>query len=184
VVPCQHRHMVELRDATPGDAHAIATVQVASWRGAYRGLIPDEVLTGLSVPDRERVWLDALTAPQPRTRTVLATTGPTVLGFAATWPPLNLDDSADPTLGDLYALYLDPDVWGRGVGAQLHAAALDGLRACDFTHAGLWVLDGNERAVRFYLRQGWTDTGRTQIDRGPNDIELHERRLHRALITD
>jgi GNAT superfamily N-acetyltransferase len=84
-------------------------------------------------------------------------------------------------LGDLYALYLDPDHWGRGIGTALHATALDRLVTHDFTHAGLWILDGNRRALRFYHRHGWTDTGRTQIDRGPQDIELHERRLHRGL---
>jgi GNAT superfamily N-acetyltransferase len=175
--------MVELREATPTDAHAIATVHVVSWRAAYRGLIPDEVLAGLSVPDRERFWLDALTRPQPRSRTVLATTGPTVLGFASTGPPLNPEDSANPTLGDLYAIYLAPDVWGRGLGTRLHSAALHRLRGCGFTRAGLWLLDGNERTLHFYLREGWTDTGRAQIDRGPNDIELHERRLDRTLAT-
>ena len=174
---------IQLRDASPNDAHAIATLLVASWQVAYHGLIPDEILAGLSVPERERFWRDALTTPQPRTRTVLASAGGTAVGFAATGPPLNPDDRTDPTLGDLYALYLDPAVWGRGMGSRLHAAALDRLHACDFTQAGLWILDGNQRALRFYLRQGWTDTGRTQIDRGPHDIELHERRLHRAPIT-
>ncbi len=91
-------------------------------------------------------------------------------------------DSADSTLGDLYALYLDPDHWGRGIGTPLHAAALDRLVTHSFTRAGLWVLEGNQRALRLYHRHGWTDTGRTQIDRGPQDIELHERRLHRSLI--
>ena len=43
--------MVELREATPADAPALAAVQVASWRAAYRGLMPDGVLAGLSVPD-------------------------------------------------------------------------------------------------------------------------------------
>jgi GNAT superfamily N-acetyltransferase len=144
--------------------------------------MPDQVLAGLSVPDRQRFWFDTLTAAQPRSRTVLATTGTTLLGFASTGPPLDREDSANPTLGDLYAIYLDPGVWGRGLGTQLHAAALHRLRACGFTRAGLWVLDGNERALRFYHCQGWADTGRTQIDRGPDDIELRERRLHRALV--
>jgi GNAT superfamily N-acetyltransferase len=181
--PCEDRPVVELRGATPADAHAIATVQVASWRVAYRGLMPDEVLAGLSVPDVERVWLGRLTTPKPRTRTVLAAAGATVFGFASTGPPLVPEDSSDPALGDLYAIYLHPDVWGRGLGTRLHAAALDGLRDCGFTRAGLWVLDGNERALRFYRREGWTDTGRTQVDRGPDDIELHERRLQRYLAS-
>jgi GNAT superfamily N-acetyltransferase len=90
-------------------------------------------------------------------------------------------DGADPDLGDVYVLYLDPDVWRRGIGTRLHEAALDRLRSCGFTRAGLWVLDTNERALRFYSDQGWTDTGRRQVDRGPGGTELHERRLHRDL---
>ncbi|TWE28625.1 GNAT family N-acetyltransferase [Prauserella muralis] len=173
--------MVELRDAKQDDAHAIATVLVRSWRAAYRGLLPDEVLAGLSVSDREQSWSDVLTTRPPRTRAVVATIADTIVGFAATGPPLVPADRSDATLGDLYALYLTPGVWRRGIGTQLHAAALDRLRSCGFTHAGLWVLDGNERALRFYLRHGWTDTGRTQLDRGPGGTELHERRLRHDL---
>jgi GNAT superfamily N-acetyltransferase len=174
--------VVELRDATLGDAHAIATVLVRSWRTAYRGLVPDEVLVGLSVAERERFWAGTLTARSPRVRAVVATMAGTVVGFAATGPPIVPADRADPALGDLYALYLDPAVWRRGVGAPLHGAALDRLRSCGFRHAGLWILDGNDRALRFYLRHGWTDTGRTQVDHGPGGTELHERRLRRALV--
>ena len=173
--------MVELRDATQADAHDIATVVVRSWRAAYRGLLPDDVLTGLSIPDRERFWSAVLTARQPRTRVVVAVVDGAVVGFAATGPPLVPADRADPTLGDLYALYLAPDVWRRGFGTRLHAAALDRIRSCGFTHAGLWVLDTNERALRFYRHHGWTDTGRSQRDRGPGDTELHELRLHHDL---
>ena len=173
--------VVELRDAEPADAPAIAVVVVESWRVAYRGLLPDDVLAGLSVGERERQWSDSLAARPPHTRVVVAALGDAIVGFAATGPPLMADDRADPTLGDLYALYLEPEVWRRGIGTQLHAAALDRLRSCGFTHAGLWVLDTNERAIRFYLSRGWTDTRRTQIDHGPGGTELHERRLIRDL---
>ncbi|MHA6780320.1 N-acetyltransferase family protein [Pseudonocardia saturnea] len=173
--------MVELRDATPADAHALATVQVASWRAAYRGLMPEEVLAGLSVPDLDRVWSDRFTARPPRTSVVVALDASRLVGFAAAGPPLVDTDRADPTLGDLYALYLDPDRWGRGVGSALQDAALDRLVTHGFTHAGLWVLEGNQRALRFYRRTGWTDTGRTRTDRGPQDVELLERRWQRSL---
>jgi ribosomal protein S18 acetylase RimI-like enzyme len=173
--------MVELRDATPADAPGIATVLVRSWRAAYRGLLPDDVLAGLSVPDRERFWSDALTTRPPRTGAVVATIEDRVVGFAATGPPLVPADRADPALGDLYVLYLDPDVWQRGLGTRLHAAALDRLRSCGFTRAGLWVLDTNDRAIRFYHRHGWTDAGRSRLDRGPGGTELRELRLQRDL---
>jgi GNAT superfamily N-acetyltransferase len=173
--------MVEVRDATPADAQGLATVHVVSWRAAYRGLIPDDVLAGLSVPERERIWSDRLVNSEPRTSVVVAIDARRVVGFAAVGPPVVAADRADPTVGDLYALYLDPGHWGRGVGAPLHAAALDRLVAHGFTRAGLWILDGNQRAERFYLRHGWTDTGRTQIDRGPHDGALAERRMQRSL---
>jgi ribosomal protein S18 acetylase RimI-like enzyme len=174
--------MVELRDATQADAHAIATVIVESWRVAYRGLLPDDVLAGLSIPDREQFWSDVLTARPPHTRTVVATIAGAIVGVASTGPPLVPADRADPTLGDLYLLYLAPDFWRRGIGTRLHAAALDRIRSCGFTHAGLWVLDTNERALRFYQHHGWTDTGRSQLDHGPGGTELHERRLHHDLV--
>ncbi|MHA6631501.1 N-acetyltransferase family protein [Pseudonocardia sichuanensis] len=180
---CQHRNMVELRDATLADAYALATVQTASWRAAYRGLMPDDVLAGLSVPELEQRWSDRLTAQPARTSVVVAAKERQIVGFAAVGPPVDPADRADSTLGDLYALYLDPENWGRGIGTALHDTALDRLVTHSFTHAGLWVLDGNQRAQRFYHRHGWTDTGRMQIDRGPQNIELHERRLHRSLTS-
>ena len=171
--------MVGLRSATPGDAHAIATVHVASWRVAYRGLLPDDVLDGLSVTDRARIWADRLTSPAPRSRTLLVVDDAAVLGFASTGPAAHVDD---PAAGELYAFYLDPRVWGRGHGARLHSGALGNLRVDGFTHACLWVLDGNERALRFYRWQGWAPTGETKVERDlGGGVPLAERRLQRAV---
>lgn len=172
--------MVELRDAAASDADAIAAVHVASWQVAYRGLLPDELLDGLSVADRARIWSDRLGAPAPRSRTVLVVDGAAVLGFTTTGPTRDVD--ADPAVGELFAIYLDPPAWGRGVGGLLHAGMLDGLRSDGFTRARLWVLDGNERALRFYRRQGWRETGETKADRDlGGGVPLRERRLHREI---
>jgi GNAT superfamily N-acetyltransferase len=170
-------NQIGLRDATPADAHAIASVHVASWQVAYRGLIPDHVLDGLSVADRAEIWADRLAVPSTPTRTLLVVEGPAVLGFASTGPARDQDDPAE---GELYAFYLDPSAWGRGRGARLHAGAVDRLRTDGFTHARLWVLDSNVRAIRFYHRQGWTETGRTKVDRDlGGGVPLAERELHR-----
>jgi GNAT superfamily N-acetyltransferase len=172
--------VVDLRDATPDDADAIAAVHVASWQVAYRRLIPDEVLDGLSVPHRARIWADRLGAPPPRSRTLLVADRTVVLGFASSGPALDVVD--DPTAGELYAIYLDPGAWGCGLGARLHAGVLDYLRGAGFFHASLWVLDANERALRFYRRQGWAETGESKVDRDMGgDVALCERRLRRAV---
>ena len=63
--------MVTLRDATPADALDIATVHVESWQVGYRGLMPDEVLDGLSISTRERWWHETLSGSGERS-TLLA----------------------------------------------------------------------------------------------------------------
>lgn len=172
--------MAEVRDAVPEDAYAIATVHVASWRVAYRGLLPDAVLDGLSVPDRARIWAERLAALPPRCAGLLVVDGPTVLGFTFSGPAR---DDDDPAAAELYAIYLDPDSWGRGHGSLLHAGTLDRLHAGGFTHACLWVLEANERALRFYHRHGWAASGETKVRRDlGGGVGLRERRLHRSTL--
>jgi ribosomal protein S18 acetylase RimI-like enzyme len=166
--------VVEFRDARPEDAAAIAEVQVAAWRVAYRGLLPDAALDRLSVADGTRRWTGILAAAAPRTTTVLAVSTDGVLGFAATGPALGAEHGP---LGQLYAIYLVPASVGTGLGHRLHAAALARLRSAGFAGAQLWVLHDNARALRFYGREGWVDTGRTQVETGPSGDERLERLL-------
>lgn len=43
-------------------------------------------------------------------------------------------------------------------------AAEQRLAADGFTHAYLWVVDGNARARRFYEREGWKADGTVKTD--------------------
>ncbi len=49
----------------------------------------------------------------------------------------------------MWALYVRADVYGRGVGYALLNESLGSAPAY------LWVLEGNERAIAFYERQGF-----------------------------
>jgi GNAT superfamily N-acetyltransferase len=145
---------LNVRPAQPQDAEAIARVQVESWRGAYRGLLPDALLDGLSVVRRRDGWRLTLERPLPRSHVLVADDGGEVVGFASVGPSRDAD--CDPAaVGELYTLYLLPSRWGLGVGAALHDAALAALRAEGWQSAIVWVLDGNERGRSFYERHGW-----------------------------
>lgn len=172
--------MIEIRNAQPGDAHAIAGLRVESWQTAYHGLLPDSVLANLSIPDRERTWSKILVDPPPRTVVLLATADAFVFGFVAVGADRD-STAASQHGGELYAIYLLPNRWGRGIGTQLHRAAMDRLSALGFTHAALWVLEGNERAIRFYHSNGWAADGTRRIDPGPEGVDLPELRLRRTL---
>jgi len=149
-----------VRDATAADAGAVARVQVASWRAAYAGLLPDEVLAGLSEAELRLRWADRLPTSAPASCLV---TGAPPVGFVASGPAL---DAADPVgRGQVYAMYVDPAHWGRGFGRLLLSGAVTRLRDTGFASACLWVLTTNEAARGFYEHEGWTATGRTQVER-------------------
>jgi GNAT superfamily N-acetyltransferase len=65
-------------------------------------------------------------------------------------------------LGEVYSLYVDPARYAGGVGRALMAAARRRLHEDGFEAAVLWVLRGNERAARFYEREGWRPDGATR----------------------
>jgi GNAT superfamily N-acetyltransferase len=73
----------------------------------------------------------------------------------------------------VYAIYVDPDLWGRGIGSSLLARAVEDLRSRRHTSATLWVLGANEAGRRFYENRGWVAGGSTKpYDAG--DAELEE----------
>ena len=148
---------LRIRPATPDDARPIAEVHVASWREAYRDVLPPDFLERLSVDEREAQRLAALTDPEEGSGTVVAETGATIVGFAAF--TRSRDDDAGPETGEIPAIYVAPEVVGTGVGRALFEAALDGLREAGFSRATLWVLEANARARRFYERAGWSWDG-------------------------
>ena len=151
---------VVVRDAVPGDAHAIAEVHVASWRAAYDGLLPRAVLDGLSVAQRARHW-HAVLGPSSPQRVVVAAHGEGLVGFAHVGPAHDAD--AGPATGQLHTIYLHPRWWGRGIGRRVHDAGLDRLADLGCDRAVLWMLSTNARAARFYGRLGWDRDGRIRV---------------------
>ncbi|MDW5265612.1 MULTISPECIES: GNAT family N-acetyltransferase [Acidobacteriaceae] len=149
-----------LRPAQPDDALAVASVHVRSWQVAYRRLLPDDYLDQLRAEDRAPHYDFATLDPQ-KPRTIVAEDDGCIRGFVTAAPSR---DSDLPSYGEIYALYVDPEQWGQGIGAALMAAARAHLVQAGFQHALLWVLAGNLRAERFYRRDGWTSDDHRRND--------------------
>jgi GNAT superfamily N-acetyltransferase len=145
---------VQIRLATPNDAGAVARVHVRAWQVAYRGLLPDAYLDGLRPEERAARYTFNGQDPNRPTTIVAAREG-VILGFAT------VGRARDKTRagGELMALNVDPPCWNRGVGRALIAAAREHLVQSSHREAELWVLDGNERAYRFYAADGWSPDG-------------------------
>jgi GNAT superfamily N-acetyltransferase len=144
-----------IRSAKPGDEIDVARVHVRAWQTGYRGLLSDAYLDALQPEDRARRYTFGAVSPSSP-KTLVATELGAIVGFATTAAAPD-DGRAGPA--ELNALYVDPDSWGRGIGAALESAARASLIQLGYRSAMLWVLAGNVRAIGFYLSQGWQTDG-------------------------
>ena len=145
-----------VRQALLTDARAIARVHVLTWQSGYRGLVPDELLAGLSIDQRTQMWRRLLEEENPAHPIWVADINRGVVGFVDAGP--SRDEDAGDSIGEIFAFYVLPEHQGVGVGRSLIATASSWL-AEQFEAATLWVLKGNTRTRRFYELSGWRFDG-------------------------
>ncbi|MFN8516215.1 MAG: hypothetical protein U0841_27230 [Chloroflexia bacterium] len=150
-----------IRDATPADIPAIARIHVDSWRATYRGLMPDDLLAGLSYERRERLWTQVIGRLDDAVGcTVVADeSAEGIVGFAG-WRNRRGDWDYD---GELLAIYLPETHQGRGL-----------ARPSSWQSSSVWRRRGNARCcsgaryqrdwARLLRGAGWC--ARRREDRG------------------
>jgi GNAT superfamily N-acetyltransferase len=148
---------VQVRHATARDAASIARIQERGWQVAYRHVFPADKLDRGGFIKAE-VWRQRLRHPPSGWATFVAARERLVVGFASVGPSRDL-----PRLGELYAIYVEPDEWSAGAGSALLREAERELGG-RFGEATLWVLEANDRARRFYERAGWSLDGARKAD--------------------
>ncbi len=74
-------------------------------------------------------------------------------------------------------IWIAADLRGSGFAAQMVTEVLDALRESGVRTAYLWVMDGNETAVKFYTRLGFRSTDESHpLDTRPGRSEERFRR--------
>lgn len=140
-----------IRPALPADARAIAEVQVQSWRSAYRELLPQGFLDALSVEKRQAMWAQSLAKGAPSL--LVAEVDDRIVGFSAFGTCR--DSGAASTDHELWAIYLASSHWSTGAGRRLWLTSRAAMAARGAARITLWVLAGNQRAIRFYCAAGF-----------------------------
>lgn len=150
------RAVAQLRVATLDDTHALASMHVASWRETYTGLLPDKMLSSLSVEARAAAWDKIMQEPATEHSAVvyLAVHEETIIGFGSCGAQRtdNLKDKGYD--GEISAIYVLREFQKRKIGTRLFRAMSSDLRRRRYVAAALWVLRDNLRARRFYEHFG------------------------------
>lgn len=154
---------VRIRPAVPSDAQAVAEIHVRTWQAAYKGILPDEALSALSVADRYRLWQRLLGDANTTVSAHVAEIQGRLVGFYSVGPPQDPADQ-EPDLCELHTIYVDPHSQERGIGTRLLAEAEQTMRAWGALAGVLWVLSSNEPAKSFYARNGWRADGTVKTD--------------------
>lgn len=151
--------MITVRCAGREDAAAIADVHVASWRAAYRDILPAATLAALSVSERQAGWADSLA--RGNSTILVAERNNQLLGFLAVGPAR--DDDMPAGALEIVVLYVAPASWSQGAGRALCEACRAYARAQAAPLISLWVLAANDRARRFYSSVGFSEqSGRSR----------------------
>jgi ribosomal protein S18 acetylase RimI-like enzyme len=141
-----------IREATPQDAPMIAHVHVESWRTAYRGILPDDFLDGLTAQSREERWRERLANPVAQQCILVVEEEPgRLVGFAFGGPERDGTPGYD---SEIYAIYLLAERRRQGIGRQLMSLSARHLVDRGFAAALLWTFEANGRARAFYEALG------------------------------
>lgn len=138
--------------ARPEDAARIAEIHVLAWQAAYEGILPQDSLDNLSIPQRQAFWERRLASGD--STVLVAMRGTDLIGWLVYGK--SRDDDADSGVLEIYGLYVDPRGWRSGVGFRLWSEFRQRVAAAPVDEVTLWVLAANARARAFYEAMGFT----------------------------
>ena len=136
---------------TPEEIEGKSLVHWQTWREAYDDLLPADFQETMTL---EKCRFFSQKYPE---NTLIAMDGKKVVGF------ISYGNFRDETIqaGEIIALYVLKDYYGKGVSKQLMHAAFAALD--QFSEIYLWVLKDNKRAIAFYQKMGFTVDGPEKI---------------------
>src|ERR1700684_2064349 len=112
-----------IRKAEQSDVPGLAETHIASWRAAYRGLMPDDIIDKHTVQSRSDSWAKTLSDPSQRTLGCIM--GDRVLGFSNCG--CSREEKAQPSDAEIMAIYVRPDHWRHGIGHTLCKKTIENL---------------------------------------------------------
>lgn len=138
--------MIKIRRAVPNDAKAITTINVTTWKQAYKGLLPDNILAKRNVTE-ERIEKIKQAIKDKDKIYLVGEYDNNVVGFLIGGKPR--DDF--PFEYEIISFYVLPQYQKQGIG---HALFNEFKKTINNSTFYLYVLEKNIRGISFYEKNG------------------------------
>ena len=149
---------ISYREATAGDAAAVAYVHVLSWHKSFKGIVPDSFLEKLTIETRTKVFRERF-GDDFYKMYVAQTSEGHVVGFADVGHPRH---DVEPYDAELYSIYILHEFQGKGIGAGLFQRVREFLISRGKTSMYLMALEVSPYRP-FYEKMGGRVVGRKKL---------------------
>lgn len=165
--------MITIRPALLEDAKILGEIHALTWKHAYKGIMPDVVLDGITIEKRTLYFEKALSEKREEDFLIFLQDQPVGLICIGKCR----DDDADSDVGEIWGIYILPEYQGKGVGTCSIKWALEELESRGYKRVTLWVLEDNHHARKFYECMGFLYKGMNkEIRLGKTLLELRYER--------
>ena len=168
---------IQVRFATLKDAPDVAQLHLIAAMTLYEDQVPMAHWVATPMPKRGSYWKEAIEYGEPQV--MVAVLDDEIVGL------VGYDRSRDPktpnTTGEIWAIYIDPDRLGQGIGLALWDAAREGLVDEGCTDVTVWLPLRNEGTLRFFDLAGFKREMNTARTVPMGEARVEEVRLKRKL---
>lgn len=168
--------MFRIRYANIKDARTLGEIHSKSWKVAYKGIVPDEILKNITVEKRQAYFEKALTENWEEDAIIFKDND--AVGLICIGKCRDADKT--DTCGEIWGIYLLPEYWNMGIGSELINWGINELKKRNYSKVILWVLEENTNARKFYEKVGFKHDGTVkEITIGKKLVEY---RYEKAII--
>jgi len=147
-----------IRKVLKDDAYEYAVNHIKCWQDAYKGVIPDDYLDSMSTELEQRAERNRQFLAEPGDCDYCCAELDGEMVGRLVFGKSHDDDKTD--VGEIHAIYLLAEFWGKGYGKQMMDYALAELTRLGYNEVTIWVFRENKRGRQFYEKHGFLADGK------------------------
>lgn len=163
---------VHIRRAKIGDENSLAYIQTESWKSAFEGIVPTDLLSKHTEIAHVTAMYKKLLEEHKRNGYILEVDG--IPHCIAYWDATREKDMKG--WAELICIHSLKNNWHKGYGSQMMDRILADVKSAGYSNLMLWVFVDNIRAIQFYEAHGFSANGKKKVTLGAEE-EMYVKEL-------